>query len=105
MMFFILSLHNFPEGLAVSVSTLKSSDLGLNVAFTIALHNIMEGVVIATPIFAATHSKFLAIFASLLSGLSEPCGALVALFFVCCGLYIIINYYSSSIRTFLPTCI
>ncbi len=42
------------------------------------LHNIPEGISIAVPLYYATHSKFKAIKAAFLSGLSEPLGALLA---------------------------
>jgi ZIP family zinc transporter len=39
-MFLSLTAHNFPEGLAVSVSSLQSESLGFLVTVAIALHNI-----------------------------------------------------------------
>jgi zinc transporter ZupT len=38
-MFLTLTLHNFPEGLAVSVSNSASEKLGLSVALAVAFHN------------------------------------------------------------------
>lgn len=78
MMFLVLTLHNFPEGLAVSVSASASADLGFTVAIAVAFHNGPEGMAIACPYYAATNSKIQAVLLAFLSGLSEPLGALVA---------------------------
>ena len=48
----------------------------------IAMHNIPEGMCIAVPIFAATGSHWEAFKMSILSGLTEPLGALLALYFL-----------------------
>ena len=74
-----LSLHNFPEGLAVCVSELKGHTLGVAVTCAIMLHNIPEGLAIAVPLYAASGSKRYAIGMAFLSGLTEPLGALLAL--------------------------
>ncbi|KAK1267522.1 Zinc transporter ZTP29 [Acorus gramineus] len=38
-----ISLHNFPEGMAVFLGSIKGLRVGLNLALAIALHNIPEG--------------------------------------------------------------
>uniref|UniRef100_A0A453NLZ0 Zinc transporter ZTP29 n=1 Tax=Aegilops tauschii subsp. strangulata TaxID=200361 RepID=A0A453NLZ0_AEGTS len=38
-----ISLHNFPEGMAVFLGSVKGLRVGVNLAFAIALHNIPEG--------------------------------------------------------------
>ncbi|KAJ9516065.1 hypothetical protein QJQ45_024505, partial [Haematococcus lacustris] len=48
-------------------------------AVAIALHNIPEGIIIAAPIYAATGSRAKALGLAVLSGLSEPLGAVLAL--------------------------
>lgn len=75
---FGIFLHNLPEGMAVFVSTLHEPGLGLSLAVAIALHNIPEGIAVAGPIYAATGSRWKAFFISLLSGLAEPLGAILA---------------------------
>lgn len=72
-----ISIHNFPEGLATFTSTLDSIHLGAAIAVAIAIHNIPEGIVTSVPIFFATGNKRKAFGISLLSGLTEPMGALV----------------------------
>ncbi|XP_020584944.1 zinc transporter ZTP29, partial [Phalaenopsis equestris] len=37
-----ISLHNFPEGMAVFLGSIKGLRVGLNLALAIALHNIPE---------------------------------------------------------------
>jgi len=72
-----ITAHNFPEGLATFFAMLDSPTLGLPLAFAIAIHNIPEGISIAIPVYYATHNKFYAFGAALLSGLAEPIGALI----------------------------
>ena len=80
MMFLALTLHNFPEGLAVSVSASASEELGLTMAIAVAFHNWPEGMAISVPYYAATNSKLRSISLAFISGLSEPLGALAAIF-------------------------
>eukprot|EP00929_Paragymnodinium_shiwhaense_P079313 TRINITY_DN41286_c0_g1_i1.p1 TRINITY_DN41286_c0_g1~~TRINITY_DN41286_c0_g1_i1.p1 ORF type:complete len:315 (+),score=52.22 TRINITY_DN41286_c0_g1_i1:45-989(+) len=53
-----LTAHNFPEGLAVAISSLESQRLGLVVMSAIAMHNIPEGIAIAMPVLDATGSRW-----------------------------------------------
>jgi ZIP family zinc transporter len=80
LMLVVLTAHNFPEGLAVAASAMDSDRLGILVAVAIAAHNIPEGIVIAVPVYAASKSKSKAILWALGSGLTEPLGALLAVF-------------------------
>ena len=74
---FGISLHNFPEGLVVSASYSRLPSLGLMMAIMICLHNIPEGIATATPLILAGVSKRRATFTALLSGMTEPLGAIV----------------------------
>ena len=76
-------IHNFPEGMATIAGSMKDMQLGMALAFAIALHNIPEGIIIAVPVYSCTNSKKRAIFWSLISGMSEPVGAIIfgAVFF------------------------
>ncbi|RRT68566.1 hypothetical protein B296_00015144, partial [Ensete ventricosum] len=49
-----ISLHNFPEGMAVFLGSMKGLRVGVNLALAIALHNIPEGVAVALPVYFAT---------------------------------------------------
>lgn len=79
LMMVALTAHNFPEGLAVAVSSLQSPEAGFVVMVAIAVHNIPEGIAIAMPVLDATGSPMKAMQMATLSGLAEPFGAFVAL--------------------------
>jgi len=70
-----IGIHNFPEGLATFASAIKDPTLGISIA--IAIHNIPEGIAVSVPIYYATGDKKKDFFYSVLSGFSEPIGALV----------------------------
>ncbi|HOO47289.1 MAG TPA: zinc transporter ZupT [Deltaproteobacteria bacterium] len=73
-----IGIHNFPEGLATFLAALQDPNLGLAVAIAIALHNIPEGISVSVPIFYATGDRRRAFIYSVLSGLAEPAGAVIA---------------------------
>lgn len=77
-----LMMHNLPEGILTFVSSMIDIELGMKLGIAIMLHNIPEGIAIAVPIYYATKSKSKAIKATLLSGLSEPFGAILAWIFL-----------------------
>lgn len=72
-----IAIHNFPEGLATFMTALKDPTLALPIVGAIALHNIPEGISVSVPLYYATGSRKKAFIYSLLSGFSEPLGALV----------------------------
>ncbi len=73
-----ITIHNFPEGLAVFSSAVTGNlTLGLLVAIAIALHNIPEGISVSVPISEATGNRRRAFVYSFLSGLAEPVGAII----------------------------
>jgi zinc transporter, ZIP family len=72
-----ITIHNFPEGLATFATALQSRNLGIAIAIAIAIHNIPEGIAVAIPIYCATGNRKKAFTWSLLSGLTEPLGALI----------------------------
>jgi ZIP family zinc transporter len=77
-----IGLHNFPEGIAVFLGSIKGLRVGISLALAIALHNIPEGVAVALPIYFATESRWKAFQLAAASGLAEPLGViLVALLF------------------------
>lgn len=75
-----IAIHNFPEGLATFMGALADPRLGVSIAVAIAIHNIPEGVAVSVPIYYATKSRRKAFWFSLLSGISEPIGALLGFF-------------------------
>lgn len=72
-----ISLHNLPEGLVISASYSRMPRLGLMIAIMICLHNIPEGIATAIPLHLAGLSKRRAAAMALMSGMTEPLGALL----------------------------
>ena len=70
------AINHFQALSAALSATVGLGNIG-GVAVAIALHNVPEGLAIAVPIYAATRSRSRALLMTLLSGLSEPLGALV----------------------------
>lgn len=75
-----ITIHNFPEGFATFVSAIDNFTFGLSIAIAVAIHNIPEGLAVSLPIYYATKNKAKAIKLTLLSGLSEPLGAVLGYF-------------------------
>ena len=53
-----------------------------SIALAVAVHNIPEGIAVAVPLYYGTGSRKKALFYSFLSGLAEPVGAAIAMFFL-----------------------
>jgi len=75
-----IAIHNFPEGIITLFGTIKDPHLGLVLLIAIALHNIPEGISVFMPIYYATKNRKKAFLWSLLSGISEPIGAIIGFF-------------------------
>lgn len=75
-----IAIHNFPEGIATFIATVKEPALGLPIAVAIAIHNIPEGISVAVPVFYGSGSKKEAFLYSFISGIAEPIGGLFAYF-------------------------
>ena len=78
----IIMLHNIPEGIATFITTTSNIKLGVILTIAIALHNIPEGISISIPIYYSTNSKIKAFLYTLISGMSEPLGALISYLFL-----------------------
>lgn len=74
-----MSLHNLPEGVAVSIGYAHLPELGVLVAVMICLHNIPEGIATVTPLVQAGMGRWRALGVATLSGLVEPVGAIIGL--------------------------
>ena len=72
-----VGIHNFPEGFATFMATVKDPNIGLGIAIAVAIHNIPEGIAVSMPVYYASESRPKAFLYSFLSGLSEPVGALI----------------------------
>jgi len=73
-----ITIHNFPEGLAVGVS-FGSGDVaaGLVVAIAIGLQNMPEGLAVALPLLREGYSRRRCLWYGTLTGLVEPVGGLL----------------------------
>ena len=78
----VIMMHNIPEGIATFITSTNNIELGIILTIAIALHNIPEGISISIPIYYSTNSKLKAFFYTLISGLSEPLGALISYLFL-----------------------
>ncbi|KAG1684883.1 hypothetical protein DVH05_010201 [Phytophthora capsici] len=72
-----VAIHNFPEGLALFVSSLSGLRSGIVLSIGIILHNFPEGVAVAAPVYYATGSKIEAFKWTALSGIAQPLGAAI----------------------------
>lgn len=91
----VLTVHSFPEGIAVGVSF---ADLGLEggiglfgltvpvlavfMTVAISIHNVPEGTAISIPLRAMGVSKWRMVWWSVFSSLPQPIGAVIAFAFV-----------------------
>ena len=78
----VIMMHNIPEGIATFITTTNNIKLGVVLTIAIALHNIPEGISISIPIYYSTNSKLKAFIYTLISGMSEPIGAIIAYLFL-----------------------
>lgn len=72
-----IALHNFPEGLATFVAALDDPKVGAVLAIALGIHNIPEGLCVALPVYYATGNRLKGFFWGLLSGVTEPIGAVI----------------------------
>ncbi|MDI3472036.1 MAG: zinc transporter, family [Thermotogaceae bacterium] len=73
-----ITLHNFPEGMAVGVSFGGNEiSTGVAVALAIGIQNIPEGTAVATSFLKVSYSRFKIFWIALLTGLVEPLGGLI----------------------------
>ena len=93
----ILTVHSFPEGIAVGVSFaeigLETADtinilgfgapiLGIFMTIAISIHNVPEGVAISIPLEAMGVSNWRKVWWAVFSSLPQPIGAVIAFAFV-----------------------
>ena len=72
-----ITLHNFPEGMAVGVGFAGGDiDNGVSLATGIGIQNIPEGLAVSVALISAGYARLPAFGAGALSGLAEPIGGL-----------------------------
>ncbi|MBQ9185297.1 MAG: ZIP family metal transporter [Bacteroidales bacterium] len=80
-----VTIHNFPEGMAVGVAIAGAMTSGFSMAgalalsLGIAIQNVPEGAIISMPLRAAGNSRPRAFFIGSLSGIVEPIGGAMVL--------------------------
>jgi ZIP family zinc transporter len=75
-----ITLHNFPEGLAVGVSFGSGNwQNGTSLAFAIGMQNMPEGLAVALPLVAMGYSRGYALAIATLTGLVEPIGGMLGI--------------------------
>jgi ZIP family zinc transporter len=84
-----LAIHNFPEGIATFMAGMGDITVGISIAVAVAIHNIPEGIAVSVPVYYATGSRRKALTWSVLSGFSEPVGAIAG--------YFIISFFRSDV--------
>lgn len=75
-----VTVHNFPEGIATFMTAYQNPEFAFAITFAIAIHNIPEGIAVSMPIYQATGSRRKSFLYTLVSGLAEPLGAVLAFF-------------------------
>jgi ZIP family zinc transporter len=75
-----ITIHNFPEGLAVGVS-FGTGDIknGLVLTTAVALQNLPEGLAVALPLVGLGYNKWKAVGLATLTGLVEPIGGILGI--------------------------
>jgi ZIP family zinc transporter len=75
-----ITIHNFPEGVAVGVS-FGSGDInnGLVLSLAVALQNMPEGLAVALPLVGLGYNKWKAVGIATLTGLVEPIGGFLGI--------------------------
>lgn len=82
-----VTIHNFPEGMAVGVGIAGTMDADTHITISgmlalsigIAIQNIPEGAIISMPLRAAGNSKTKSFLIGSLSGIVEPLGGVIVL--------------------------
>jgi len=73
-----ITLHNFPEGLAVGVGFAGGNIAnGTTLAIGIGLQNMPEGLAVAAALVSLNYPRHLAVLIALATGLVEPIGGLI----------------------------
>lgn len=78
-MLIAITLHDFPEGMAIGSTGVTDLNRGILVAVLITLHNIPEGMAITAPLAAGGVKSWKAVLMTVVIGFSTILGAVVGL--------------------------
>lgn len=78
-MFFAISLHNLPEGMAIGAGGAHDFGSGVLLSIVIAMHNIPEGMAIGAPLAGSGANPALGILLAALAGGATVLGAAIGL--------------------------
>lgn len=84
-----ITIHNFPEGLAVGVGFGSDIKNGIILAVGIGLQNIPEGLAVAFPMLMDKNTRLKAFSVALLTGLVEPIGGTLGISIVSLGRFLL----------------
>jgi ZIP family zinc transporter len=85
-----ITIHNFPEGLAVGVGFGDGNiRAGTVLAIGIGLQNLPEGLAVALPLLREGNSRLRAFLVALVTGLVEPIGGLIGISIVSIGKFLL----------------
>lgn len=71
-----ITIHNFPEGMAVGVGSALDGPAARSVAIGIGLQNVPEGLVVAAALLDKGYSRWMSVLVGFASGAVEPVGAM-----------------------------
>jgi len=74
LMFFVIGIHNIPEGLAIGAAGSHELRFGATLALMLALHNIPEGMAITAPLVSGGMGRWKSVLITALSGLPMALG-------------------------------
>lgn len=77
-----ISIHNFPEGMAIGTSGAIDLHMGLTLSLLIAIHDIPEGIAICLPLVSGGVKKWKALFFTFMGGSVTVLGAWVGILLV-----------------------
>lgn len=73
-----LSINNIPEGIATFIATVANPQIGIIITVATSLQSLLEGTVIAVPIFYATRSRWRSLAAASAAGIAPTIGGAIA---------------------------
>lgn len=73
-----ISIHNFPEGMAMAIGTVTEMKTGLAIALAIAIHDIPEGICTAAPFYHSTGQRLKSFLVSAATAIPVVIGFVVA---------------------------